>query len=252
MLALYRLCKSTLVGSILQLPLYTNRNGAEGFHLSLRPGGVKPTRSPRRTFAQAASLGATQPPTQRPTKKKSPSDLRRDRQRCPQKPGASVNAPGSPGAKVNASQAPGANINAPGSPGASVNAPGSPGASVNTPGSPGASVNAPLSPGAIGYASGPPGAKVYAPGVIQVPGQPQGDAPAPAEPGKRRWDPWRTRDPSPRQATKRCPGPCRRFGTCRDCRHPPALYNCTWNRFVVWSSANSFVLFSVASYSKLN
>ena len=39
-LARYRLCKSTLVGSILQLRLYTNRDGAEGFHLLLRPGAV--------------------------------------------------------------------------------------------------------------------------------------------------------------------------------------------------------------------
>ena len=42
----------------------------------------------------------------------------------------------------------------------------------------------PQSPGAIVYASGPPGAKVYAPVVIQVPGQPQGDAPASAEPAR--------------------------------------------------------------------
>ena len=94
------LCKCTLVGSILQLRRYTNRDGAEGFHLLLHTGGVKPTRSPRRTFAKAASMGATQPPTQRPTKMKSPSEVRKDRQRCRQNPGASVYAPRSPGANV--------------------------------------------------------------------------------------------------------------------------------------------------------
>ena len=86
---------------------------AEGFNLSLRPS-AKPAGSLRRTFCQAALQGATRIMyNQRPTKKKSPSDLRRDLQRCRQKPGASVNAPRSPGASVNAPRPPGASDNAP-------------------------------------------------------------------------------------------------------------------------------------------
>ena len=74
-------------------------------------------------------------------KRKSPSVLRRDRQRCRQKPGASAKVLGPPGARVDASRSPGASVNAPGLPGASVNAPGLPGASANAPGLPGASAN---------------------------------------------------------------------------------------------------------------
>ena len=98
-----------------------------------------------------------------PNKKEEPSDLRRDRQRCRQKPGASAKVPGSPGARVDAPRSPGASVNAPRLTGASANvpgsqepvstpqghqeptttSPGSPGASVKAPGSPGSCVNAP-------------------------------------------------------------------------------------------------------------
>ena len=158
-------------------------DGAEGFNLSLRPG-AKPTGSLIRTFAQEASQGTTRSmPTQRQTKKKSPSDLRRDRQRRWQKSGASINAPGSPEASVNAPMSPGASVNAP-TPGAGVNAPMSQGASVNGPGSTGASVN---SPKAKFYAPGPPGASVYAPNLQRAsdsaPRPPGASNNAPGSPG---------------------------------------------------------------------
>ena len=95
-------CFASMKQPVQHCSYVSTQTEAEGFNLSLRPS-AKPAGSPRRAFGQAAPQGATRiMHNQRPTKKKSPSDLRRDLQRCRQKPGASVNAPRSPGASDNA------------------------------------------------------------------------------------------------------------------------------------------------------
>jgi len=53
-LSLYRFCKSGATGSV-KLSLYTNKDGAEGFNLSLHPSKKKDLPTLRRSYAEAAA-----------------------------------------------------------------------------------------------------------------------------------------------------------------------------------------------------